>query len=279
MHVWTETQRRRLVELEAGLEQLDRRFSNPVERDKDFQVMEKELTRRGLAHLEDLRLHRRQPALCQLEYELVSALIRAGFCQVTTPIIMSKAFLKRMGIGPDHPLTAQVYWLDNNQCLRPMLAPHLYAVLKDLLRLWPAPVSIFEVGSCFRKESKGAEHSSEFTMLNLVQMGLAEADRQARLEEYIAVVMKAAGIDNYRLVMEISEVYGETIDVVAGENDLEVGSAAMGPLPMDDAWRVTVPWVGVGFGLERLLMAGSGSSNLRRHARSLSYLDGIRLNI
>ena len=63
-----------------------------------------------------------------------------------------------------------------------MLAPHLYYVLKDLLRLWEKPVRIFEIGSCFRKESRGARHSNEFTMLNLVEMGLAEDKRQARLE-------------------------------------------------------------------------------------------------
>ena len=34
-----------------------------------------------------------------------------------------------------------------------MLAPHLYYVLVDLLRLWDKPVKIFEVGPCFRKES------------------------------------------------------------------------------------------------------------------------------
>ena len=38
-------------------------------------------------------------------------------------------------------------------------------------------------------------------------------------------------------------------------------------------------WVGIGFGLERLLMVAGGSQNLKRIGRSLSYLDGIRLNI
>jgi hypothetical protein len=33
------------------------------------------------------------------------------------------------------------------------------------------------------------------------------------------------------------------------------------------------------FGLERLIMAAAGDDSLRRWGRSLSYLDGIRLNI
>ncbi len=74
-------------------------------------------------------------------------------------------------------------------------------------------------------------------------------------------------------------VYGETIDIVAGDQGLEVGSAAMGPHPLDRAWRISVPWVGIGFGLERLLMIANGGRSLSRMARSLTYLDGVRLNI
>jgi phenylalanyl-tRNA synthetase alpha chain len=40
-----------------------------------------------------------------------------------------------------------------------------------------------------------------------------------------------------------------------------------------------LPWVGIGFGLERLLMVAGNSSNLAKMGRSLTYLDGIRLNI
>ena len=74
-------------------------------------------------------------------------------------------------------------------------------------------------------------------------------------------------------------VYGETIDIVSGDQGIEVGSAAMGPHVLDRAWRISVPWVGIGFGLERLLMIAAGGRNLARMARSLSYLDGVRLNI
>jgi phenylalanyl-tRNA synthetase alpha chain len=94
---------------------------------------------------------------------------------------MSRGLLEKMSIGADHPLGAQIFWLDRDRCLRPMLAPHLYYVLKDLLRLWESPVRIFEVGSCFRKESQGSQHSNEFTMLNLAEMGVTEESRLKRL--------------------------------------------------------------------------------------------------
>jgi hypothetical protein len=75
----------------------------------------------------------------------------------------------------------------------------------------------------------------------------------------------------------VSEVYGEMLDVeVDGQ---EVCSAAAGPLPMDDNWGIVDPWVGLGFGLERLLMAREGYPNIERAGRSLTYVDGIRLNI
>jgi phenylalanyl-tRNA synthetase alpha chain len=60
---------------------------------------------------------------------------------------------------------------------------------------------------------------------------------------------------------------------------VEVGSAAMGPHPLDRPWKITDTWVGIGFGLERLLMVAQNSSNLAKMGRSLTYLDGIRLNI
>jgi phenylalanyl-tRNA synthetase alpha chain len=48
---------------------------------------------------------------------------------------------------------------------------------------------------------------------------------------------------------------------------------------MDDNWGIVDPWVGLGFGLERLLMAREGYPNIERAGRSLTYVDGIRLNI
>ncbi|MGE5258466.1 MAG: pyrrolysine--tRNA(Pyl) ligase large subunit, partial [Hyphomicrobiales bacterium] len=141
------------------------------------------------------------------------------------------------------------------------------------------PVRLFEVGPCFRKESGGARHGREFTMLNLVEAGLALEEREGRLKELAARVAESAGLADYRIAPAQSEVYGDTIDILAGKRQLEVGSGAMGPHRLDRAWRITDAWVGIGFGLERLLMASANLDRLAGLGRSLSYLDGIRLNI
>jgi len=276
---WSEIQLKRLIELDTPTHIHHEEFESLAERNNRFQALEKQWVRDARSRLNELRANQRRPALCRLESALAEALTDIGFVQVTTPIILSRTLLAKMSIDETHPLFSQVYWLNKNQCLRPMLAPHLYYVLKDLLRLWERPVSIFEVGPCFRKESQGAQHSTEFTMLNLVEMGLPEAQRQTRLEELAALIAKASGLTNHRLERETSTVYGETIDVIAGEQGIEVGSAAMGPHPLDIPWHITETWVGIGFGLERLLMARENSTNLAKMCRSLAYLDGVRLNV
>ena len=276
---WTEIQRVRLGELSAADKDLNQGFDDPAERDKAFQKLERHLVKVERQKLQELRDGPRRPKLCRLESRLTELLVQNHFVQVTTPTILSKGLLAKMSIDDDHPLSSQIFWLGRDKCLRPMLAPHLYFVLKDLLRLWEKPVRIFEIGSCFRKESRGAQHSNEFTMLNLVEMGLPEDQRQARLEEMAALVSAAAGVDDYVIRTEESAVYGETIDILAGEDRMEIGSAAMGPHVLDQAWEVTDAWMGIGFGLERLLMIRQKSRSLGKMGRSLAYLDGIRLNI
>lgn len=276
---WSEIQSRRLKELNASESQQNERFGNVLDRDRAYQKLEKELIKRDRQRLKDFREVHLRPRLCKLETRLVEVLVCHGFAQVVTPIIMSKGLLSKMSIGDDHPLACQIYWLSHNKCLRPMLAPHLYFILKDLIRLWEKPVRIFEVGPCFRKESEGAKHSSEFTMLNLVEMGLPKEERKGKISKMAAIVAEAAGIADYRLETRKSAVYGKTIDVVSGNDEVELGSAAMGPHQLDRAWRITETWIGIGFGLERLLMVSEGSQNLRKVGRSLTYLDGVRLNI
>lgn len=276
---WTAIQIARLNELAAGDRDMDQCFDSPSERDRAFQKLEKQLVKVQRQKLQQLREGSRRPGLCRLESRLTDILVQHNFVQVTTPTILSKGLLAKMSIDDDHPLASQIFWLGKDKCLRPMLAPHLYFVLKDLLRLWEKPVRIFEIGSCFRKESQGAQHSNEFTMLNLVEMGLAEDHRQARLEELAALVTAAAGVEDYVIQTETSAVYGETIDILAGKDRLEIGSAAMGPHVLDQAWQIQEAWMGIGFGLERLLMMAEKSRSLGRMGRSLAYLDGIRLNI
>ena len=277
--LWTDTQLGRLKELDAREEDLCRAFETETDRDRDFQVLEKDLVRSARLKLDALRSGSRRPRLSLLESRLTRVLVDNGFVQVTTPTIMSRGHLARMSIDEHHPLASQIFWLGRDRCLRPMLAPHLYYVLKDLLRLWEKPVRIFEIGSCFRKETGGSQHSNEFTMLNLVEMGLEEEERQNRLEKLTFLVATAAGIADYSFRTIESTVYGKTVDIIAGEGRMEIGSSAMGPHELDLAWQITDAWVGIGFGLERMLMAAEDIKSLGRVGRSLGYLDGIRLNI
>ncbi|MBW2614510.1 MAG: pyrrolysine--tRNA(Pyl) ligase large subunit, partial [Deltaproteobacteria bacterium] len=149
-HTWTEIQSKRLKELGADIRDIERFFDTPQERDQVFQELEKQRVRNHRAKLEDLRTRKLRPGICEMESRLVQAMTAQGFVQVTTPIIMSRGLLARMSVDESHALGSQVFWLDKTRCLRPMLAPHLYFILKDLLRLWDRPVRIFEIGPCFR---------------------------------------------------------------------------------------------------------------------------------
>lgn len=275
--LWTAAQQKRLSELNAYETQRNMSFSTAVDREAAFKKVELLLVNEGKRRLNKLRNETKRPALCDLETRLVAALTGIGFVQVTTPIILSKKLLEKMTITDEHALFSQVFWIEENKCLRPMLAPNLYYILKDLLRLWEKPVRIFEIGSCFRKESQGNNHLNEFTMLNLVEWGLPEEQRHERIAQLANTVMNATGISEYSLEQAVSVVYGETIDVMHGE--LELGSGAIGPHFLDGRWGVVGPWVGIGFGLERLLMVTEGGQNVRSMGKSLTYLDGVRLNI
>lgn len=274
---WTSVQVQRLKELNASTEIFAMNFTEAAARDRSFQQIEHRLVSQGKLQLNTLREIKRRPALIELEYRLANDLCRQGFVQVVTPTIISKAALAKMTISDDHPLFSQVFWLDAKQCLRPMLAPNLYTLWRDLGRFWDKPIRLFEIGTCYRKESQGAQHLNEFTMLNLTELGTPLAERHKRLEQMAEWVMKAAGIEDYGLVTESSVVYGDTVDVMKGE--VELGSGAMGPHFLDEKWGIFEPWVGIGFGLERLLMIREGAQNVQSMARSLTYLDGVRLNI
>lgn len=274
---WTMIQKQRLQELNASEILQEKCFESQHERDRAYQEQEHLLVVRGKQKLQEMLETTRRPGLSVLEQQLVEALTQKGFVQVVTPTIISKTALAKMSVSDDHPLFSQVFWLDSKRCLRPMLAPNLYTLWKDLLRLWEKPIRIFEIGTCYRKESKGALHLNEFTMLNLTELGLPEDQRHQRLEELASLVMDTAGIVDYQLESESSVVYGDTLDVVV--KGIELGSSAMGPHALDDQWGIFDPWVGIGFGLERLLMIKEGSQNVQSMGRSLTYLNGVRLNI
>jgi pyrrolysyl-tRNA synthetase-like protein len=274
---WTATQKQRLSELDADESLQDQVFADTMEREEKFKQLERKLARENKRELLNLKENSRRPLLCQLESRLVDRLTQQGFVQVVTPILLSKGMLNKMTITQEHPLVKQVFWVDKDKCLRPMLAPNLYHLLKDLRRLWGKPVRIFEIGPCFRKESQGAYHLNEFTMLNLVELDDLDGRQEERLIELAAIAMDAAGIKNYKLEKDECHVYGNTIDIIS--DGLELGSGAYGPHNLDHAWGIVDPWVGIGFGLERLAVTVKGHKNIRRAGRSLSYLDGARLNI
>lgn len=276
---WTETQVRRLKELGLDPENVPTDFSTPGERNRFFQEIEKKQVRNEKVKLNEFLAKGKKNTLEWLADDLTEALNQQGFIKVSTPVLMSKFALAKMTVDEEHPLSRQVYWIDEKQCLRPMLAPNLYSLMADFSRLGHRPIRFFEIGSCFRKESDGARHNSEFTMLNLVEMGLPEEHRHDRLKELATIIVTAAGINDYKFENEESKVYGTTLDVVAGPESIEVASGAMGPHPLDAAWGITDTWVGIGFGLERLMMISQNDTSIGKWGKSLAYLNGIRLRI
>jgi len=278
---FTATQRQRLHELGVEARALEQTFAGPGERDEAFRRHETALASAGRAALDALRAGPRVPALRRLEQSLRDALAAAGAVEVVTPALVTAEALGKMGVTAGSELAEQVFWVDGERCLRPMLAPNLYTVMRRLARIWRLPFAIYEIGSCWRRDSKGSKHLNEFTMLNVVELGTPLEVRDARLRELAAVVLDAAGVGHYEFVTKRSEVYGDELDVVVrdGGGEIEVCSTALGPHPLDDAWAVTDPWVGLGFGLERLLVARDGLAGIERVGRSLSYLDGVRLQL
>ena len=276
---WTDTQTARLKTLGIDAGGLAEGFDSPAERNRTFQTIEKKQVKALRAALTDRLMCRRPTRFSQLEKDLDKLLQDQGFAKVSTPTITTKHALGKMGIDDTHPLQDQIFWIDDTRCLRPMLAPGLYSLMTDFSRLDFRPVRFYETGACFRKESDGACHSNEFTMLNLVEMGTPEAGRLARLKELAGMVAHTAKAGDIRFEEETSAVYGTTLDLVAHPSGLELGSGAMGPHPLDAAWDITDTWVGMGFGMERLLMASVKDTSLGRWAKSLSWLDGIPLRI
>jgi pyrrolysyl-tRNA synthetase-like protein len=274
---WTPTQKQRLIELSAPLKLQSRAFSDTSERNTTFLSVVKKLIEKNKENLHAVETLSHRPMICELENKLINALIEHSFVLVRTPIIISKASLIKMSIDDRQDLFKQVFWIDKNKCLRPMLAPNLYTLLQKLSRLWKKPILIFETGPCFRKDSEGKYHMKEFTMLNLVELGIPMQLRSERLKEFADLIMGTVGISNYRLVQNKCNVYGDTIDVVAGE--LEVASGVSGPHTLDSNWGIIDPWVGIGFGIERLALVKGGYQNIGHVGRSLSYLEGIRLNM
>lgn len=272
--IWTSSQSQRIREL-GGEPKQNEEFPTEEEREKAFSVLIEKLQSQHRKMIRDLSANPRRHQLAELEGSLANMLVGKGFLEVRTPSIISYEALRKMGITKEHPLYEQVFWLDEKRCLRPMLAPNLYFLMRQLKRNVKMPLMMFEIGTCYRKESHGNSHLEEFTMLNLVEMR-PDTDATERLREHIVSVMDLIGL-RYELVAAESEVYVSTIDVEVG--GVEVASGAVGPHVLDKAHGITDPWAGVGFGLERLLLMKSGDLNIKKVGRSLIYLNGARIDI
>ncbi len=216
----------------------------------------------------------RENLLGKLERTITEFFVDMGFLEVKSPILIPFEYMERMGVGEDKKLSEQIFRVGDNMCLRPMLAPGLYNHLRKFDNVLPDPVRIFEIGPCYRKESDGNSHLEEFTMLNFCQMG-SKCTRD-NLEYIIDEFLEFLGID-YEIMEDSCMVYGETIDIM--HKNMELSSAVVGPIPMDMDWGVNKPWIGAGFGLERLLKAKHDFKNIKRAARSESYYNGISINL
>jgi phenylalanyl-tRNA synthetase alpha chain len=274
----TEEQYARLRDLGASEDWLSLKYASNKERDQAYRSEERRLVTLAREKLRQIFASGGRPKVETLAEDISKVLSAQHFVQVSTPIIMSRSRLVKMGLEGDPLLAEQVFWLDPKHCLRPMLAPHLYEYMLDLSKLRNEPFGVFEVGPCFRKESQGSRHASEFTMLNLVEVGLPISCRNDRLAQLASLVLDAAGLKNWRLETVESTVYGETVDVV-DQNGLEIASCSMGPHPLDQAWGFSGTWVGLGLGLERLAMALGGLDRLSLVGRCFGRLMGVPLRL
>lgn len=272
--IFSKTQQQRLKELDAPERFFLLSFETISEREKRFQEISTFLEKNHRENLKNF-LKFKKPELKHIEQVLEKAAISEGFVEVLTPTIISKSFIKRMGIKENHALWEQIFWIDKSRCLRPMLAPGLYHLMSQL-RKFVNPVKIFEIGQCFRKETTGQKHLEEFTMMNLVEYGdIVEPEK--RIIKLIGLIMEHVGLKDYQIQKVDSLVYGITIDVSI--DGVEVASAAIGPHPLDKNWDVFDSWTGIGVGIERVIMLKQNFKNIKRVSRSLSYLNGWRLDI
>lgn len=278
MELFTVTQRERLAELNACQETIERSFETAEERNEVFRKLEADMARESRERIKELLETGHVTAADIVAGKLQQWLIGDGYTKVTTPTIITRQMLQKMSIDEFHHLSEQVFWIDGKKCLRPMLAPNLYVMMRELKRITNKPVKIYEIGSCFRKESQGAKHMNEFTMLNCVELGVVKDGEQIdALKEMAASAMKALGIDNYELVVEESTVYGSTMDIEV--DGVEVASGSYGPHFLDAQWGVFDTWVGIGFGIERLAMVMNKSNTIKHYGRSISFIDGQPLNL
>lgn len=276
---FTETQKERFTELGLPKDQYDRQFGSTNERNSVYRELNVEYSLRNKKGLKQFLDEEHNSTVNKVINSLETWLMeKEGFSKVSTPTIINGKMLDKMTITEENHLRQQVFWVDSNKCLRPMLAPNLYIIMRELRKATKEPVRIFEVGSCFRKESQGAQHLNEFTMMNIVELaGVEDGTQMERLEQLSKDAMKAVGIENYLLEKEGSTVYEETLDIVV--DGVELASGSYGPHKLDENWGVFDTWVGIGFGIERLAMVKEGYNTIMRAGRNLHFVNGFALNV
>ncbi|OKY77552.1 MAG: Pyrrolysyl-tRNA-synthetase PylS [Candidatus Methanohalarchaeum thermophilum] len=269
----TRSQSQRLREL--GYQGEAPTFEDQEERDEFFERKETELQKKNRNKFKKLQ-RINEPDWKKTEQKLRKNLYESDFTEVQTPHIISMSVLKnKMNISEESNIYNQIYKLDEgNKCLRPMLAPNLYRQMKHFLRISKKDVvKLFELGTCFRKE-QGKNHVREFKMLNAVEVGEIK-DKEKRTREMIDEII--GNLVDYKIEEEKSTVYGKTLDIEV--NGLEIASSVIGPHPLDANFSINKPWIGIGIGVERLIQTKNEGNSIKSYARSLSYQDGIRLEI
>ncbi|MDW7732429.1 MAG: pyrrolysine--tRNA(Pyl) ligase [Methanolobus sp.] len=266
---FTQSQKNRILSLLGTGEMIS--FSKEK---RSFAELESTLVTERKKDIRDIYENSRENLLGKLERTITEFFVDMGFLEVKSPILIPFEYMEKMGVGEDKKLSEQIFRVGDNMCLRPMLAPGLYNHLRKFDNVLPDPVRIFEIGPCYRKESDGNSHLEEFTMLNFCQMGSRCTRKE--LEFLIKEFLDFLGIE-YEIVGDSCMVYGDTIDVM--HKNMELSSAVVGPIPMDMDWGIDKPWIGAGFGLERLLKAKHDFKNVKRAARSESYYNGVSINL
>lgn len=266
---FTQSQKDRIVSLLAPDEMIS--FSKEK---RPFQELEITLTNKRKDELRKVYEDNRENLLGKLERQITNFFVERGFMEIKSPILIPFEYMERMGVGEDTKLSQQIFRVDNTMCLRPMLAPGLYNYLNKFDNVLPDPIRIFEIGPCYRKESDGKSHLEEFTMLNFCQMG-----SKCTRENLILLIEDFLDFLNieHEIVSDNCMVYGETIDVL--HKDMELSSAVVGPIPQDRDWGINKPWMGAGFGLERLLKVIHNFKTIKRAARCENYYNGISTNL
>ena len=109
----------------------------------------------------------------------------------------------------------------------------------------------------FGATRKGSRHLNEFTMLNLVEFGLPQ-DGAPRATQGAGGARD--GRRRHRALRAGDAESGglRRDDRRRGRRQSRCARRPWGPHPLDGNWGIVEPWVGLGFGLERLLVAREG---------------------